>query len=497
MVRSARGTAPIPRHPQLGEIRAEPHPPHRHPGSVLEKVAEIGHERGEVDFLEVLALVEVAVDQCQGIDAHLQIGECLLELVAARQPGIQIEQACHDLQVVLHPMVNLPQHQLLLRQGLPEVGLTQFDLGRHGTEVVAELAHLDRGAAQLGLGREVAERHRSRRFRQLLRPSRHQEPRPDECGEHAGNRYQGENRDLDRQVTLQRPDDLIPWQPEHHVEAVLPDRVHGEDPEIAVPAGSLKLPLAPGNHPLHHGIDRGAVIDPGRWMLRDQHLSIPVEQVDLAVRRQAGLLADRRQPVQANPQRDDADQLPVHIVHRSGEDDNRLVQGAGHDDSADVVRLGADDGPEPVPERDIVSLAVLVPPAQRLSIDVEQNGGSIGGVWLDGAEQDMVAVGLRGGAVVAVQHGGNGGIVHQVRRNLLGLPEKVRFIVRRQGRIAADRLAGGYKLVVVALDGGHDAEAARHHQHDGKEQDEPATKRLKKARDHSGHVPLSDLPCNG
>ncbi len=99
----------------------------------------------EGDEREVLGLVELLVDKRHGDDPFGGTMEERRVVAIAYAPRLQIQEARDDLEVVLHPMVDLPHQDRLFLQATAQVlllcgdfALLRVDAAHKGIELVNE-----------------------------------------------------------------------------------------------------------------------------------------------------------------------------------------------------------------------------------------------------------------------------------------------------------------------------------------------------------------------
>ena len=77
----------------------------------LDAGGELLEEGAEIDRLQVIAFVQVAVNQRERPHPHLDVAEGALATVALHRLGLQVQQAGDDLKIVFDPVVDLAQHR--------------------------------------------------------------------------------------------------------------------------------------------------------------------------------------------------------------------------------------------------------------------------------------------------------------------------------------------------------------------------------------------------
>ena len=122
-------------------------------GAAAKDVArQFPKKRRDVEGLQVGRVHQLLVNQSKRVDPIAQFIQCGDGGRIAELPGLQHDQAIHDLKVVLHPVVDLPQQQIALSQGRRTLldGFFQRLLGgaQFGLGLVARVDILDRGHGQ-------------------------------------------------------------------------------------------------------------------------------------------------------------------------------------------------------------------------------------------------------------------------------------------------------------------------------------------------------------
>ncbi len=87
------------------------------PMGLLQAVRKVPDEAAEIDPCQVLRLVEHGVDPGHGAYPVHAVMEHIPGLLVLKVRGLQVEEARDHLEVVLHPVVDLLEEGLLLKEG--------------------------------------------------------------------------------------------------------------------------------------------------------------------------------------------------------------------------------------------------------------------------------------------------------------------------------------------------------------------------------------------
>ena len=85
---------------------------------------QVLQQRLEIDKALIFEFMENSVHQGEGVDSRARLTQSVLGGGILQLLGLEIEQAHHDLKIVLHAMMDLAQQNAFLRQRFPKASVT-------------------------------------------------------------------------------------------------------------------------------------------------------------------------------------------------------------------------------------------------------------------------------------------------------------------------------------------------------------------------------------